>query len=59
MSFEVVMKYFMPIHIIRYDNNITLTGDVENIAISPEMMLYSPASYTALNAVFRVLYGYI
>lgn len=46
-------------HIKRYDNNIILTGDVENIAIRPEMMPYSPASYTALNAVLRVFYGYI
>lgn len=59
MAFELVMKYIIPIHIKRYDNNIILTGDVENIAIRPEMMPYSPASYTALNAVLRVLYGYI
>lgn len=59
MDFELVMKHIMPILIKHYDNNITLTGNVENIAIRPEMMPYSPASYTALNAVLRVLYGYI
>ena len=59
MAFELVMKSIIPIHIKCYDNNIILTGDVENNAIRPEMMPYSPASYTALNAVLRVLYGYI
>ena len=59
MAFELIMKNIMPILIKRYDNNIMLTGDVENNAIRPELMPYSPAAYTALNAVFRVLYGYI
>lgn len=59
MAFELVMKNIMPIRIKRYYNNIMLTGDVENNAIGHEMMQYSPASYTALNAVFRVLHGYI
>ena len=45
----------MPIRIKHYDNNTTLTGDVENIAIRPEMMPYSSASYAALNAVLRIL----
>ena len=59
MSFEVVMKYFMPILIKHDDNNIILTRDVENNGIRPEMTPDSQASYAALNAVLRVLYGYI
>lgn len=59
MSFEVVMKYFMPILIKHDDNNIILTRNVENNGIRPEMIPDSQASYTALNAVLRVLYGYI
>ncbi len=53
------MKYFIPILIKHDDNNIILTRNVENNAIRPEMIPDSRASYTALNAVLRVLYGYI
>ena len=54
MAFELVMKYIMPIYLKRYDNNIILTGNVENIAIRPEMMPYSLAYYPAFSAVPKV-----
>jgi hypothetical protein len=38
---------------------INLPGDVEMTAFRPERMPDSPASYTALNAIFGFSYGSI
>jgi len=48
---------FMPILIRHADNKITLPGEAEITAFRPEMMPFLPASYTAINAIFGVLYG--
>jgi hypothetical protein len=54
MRFKVVLEYFMPILIRHPDNKITLPGEAEITAFRPEMMPFLPASYAAINAIFRV-----
>jgi len=50
---------FMPILIRHPDNNINLSREVEITGFRPARMSDSPASYTAINAIFGFLYGSI
>jgi len=59
MRFKVVLEDFMPILIRHPDNKITLPGEAEITAFRSEMMPFLLASYTAINAIFGVLYGSI
>jgi len=59
MRFKVVLEDFMPILIRHPDNKITLPGEAEITAFRSEIMPFLPASYTAINAIFGVLYGSI
>lgn len=59
MRFKVVLEDFMPILIRHPDNKITLPGEVGIASFRPERMPFLPASYTAINAIFGVLYGSI
>ena len=49
---DAIMEDFMPILIRHNDNNINVPGEVEITAFRPEKMPDSPASYTALDAIF-------
>jgi hypothetical protein len=59
MRFKVVLGDFMPILIRHPDNKITLPGEAEITAFRPEMIPFLPAFYTAINAIFGILYGSI
>jgi len=58
MRFEVVMEGLMPIRIKHRDKNIAATQQPDISPVRPETMLFSKASYTALETVFGVLCGY-
>jgi len=59
MRFEVVMEGLMPIRPKHHDKNSTTTRQLEISLVMPEEIPFSQVSYTALKAMFGVLYGSI
>jgi hypothetical protein len=58
-GFEVVMECLMLICLKHHDKNSTTTEQLEISLVMPEEMPFSQVSYTALKAMFGVLYGSI